>query len=323
MRILLIYNPKAGNGVDAELHYLVALIRAAGHDVRCRSSKDPRLESAFDEPADLVAVAGGDGTVAKVARRLRGRTAAIAPLPLGTANNIATALGLANRTFEELIEGWRGAKTVAVDVGLVRGARRSRAFLESFGVGMLPALMATKLHPPRGAASADARLASAIIRSRRTAADVPAIELEASLDGRDVSGRYVLLEASNIGWVGPNLEIAPDADPTDGEFDVVLVPARERTLLVEYLRALEQGAARRPALPTLRGRCLRIAHGDFSVHIDDKVWDAKRALGAATIEVELHDRVGFLVPERAQRQDAGIAPHAGRRGARAPRVARH
>ena len=64
MRVLLIYNPKAGNGVDGDVRGLIELIRAAGHEVRWRSSKDRRLGSAFAEPVELVAVAGGDGTVA-------------------------------------------------------------------------------------------------------------------------------------------------------------------------------------------------------------------------------------------------------------------
>ena len=76
MRVLLVYNPNAGDGVDASLRDLVDFIHAAGHDVRCRSSKDPLVTSALAEPADLVAVAGGDGTIIKVARLLRGRKAA-------------------------------------------------------------------------------------------------------------------------------------------------------------------------------------------------------------------------------------------------------
>ncbi|HET9761875.1 MAG TPA: diacylglycerol kinase family protein, partial [Casimicrobiaceae bacterium] len=72
MRVLLIYNPRAGNGVDDDARRLVDLIRAEGHDASWRSSKDRRLRSAFTEPFDVIAVAGGDGTVAKVARLLRG-----------------------------------------------------------------------------------------------------------------------------------------------------------------------------------------------------------------------------------------------------------
>jgi diacylglycerol kinase (ATP) len=294
MRVLLIYNPKAGNGVDADVRRLVELIRAAGHAVRCRSAKDRRLRCAFAKPVDLVAVAGGDGTVAKVARLLRGRNAAIAALPLGTANNIATALGIAEGRPEELIRGWSKARRVAFDLGLARGPWGTRVFLESFGAGLMPALMDEHRSPPRGSVSAQARLARAAAHARRTARRAPAIEIEAWLDGHEISGRYVLFEAMNIGLAGPNLELAPAADPSDGQFDVVLVPESERRLLAEGLR--ERGSERNAALPSLRGRRLRLVRGDFRVHLDDEVEEAEGPNEERAIEVTLAGSVDFLLP---------------------------
>src|SRR5438105_12816906 len=194
MRVLLIYNPRAGDGVYSSLRELVDLIHAAGHEVRCRSSKDPLIASAFAEPADLVAVAGGDGTIVKVARLLRGRRTAIAPLPLGTANNISTALGLTAASLEDSILGWHGGRTVLFDLGVVRTPRGSRSFLESFGVGLLPRVMASETHREHAgaAANAETRLANALNRLRRAAQRCPPIEVTAELDRQDVSGRYLL-----------------------------------------------------------------------------------------------------------------------------------
>lgn len=294
MRVLLIYNPRAGNGVDDDARRLVDLIRAEGHDASWRSSKDRRLRSAFTEPFDVIAVAGGDGTVAKVARLLRGRDAAIAPLPLGTANNIATALGVAGGEPEKHIRGWSKARRVAFDLGLARGPWGSRIFLESFGVGLMPALMDEPRVPPRGSVSADVRLAHAAAHARQTARRAPAIEIEGWLDGHEISGRYVLFEAMNIGLAGPNLKLAPGADPADGKFDVVLVPESERSLLVEGLRA--PSSAGRAALPSLRGRRLRLRRGDFRVHLDDEVEDAQSKRAGGAIEVTLSGSVDFLLP---------------------------
>jgi diacylglycerol kinase family enzyme len=296
MRILLIYNPKAGDGVDTELRALVELIRAAGHEVRCRSSKDSRLRSAFAEPFDVAAVAGGDGTVAKVARLARGRKAPIALLPLGTANNIATELGLAGCPPEEQVRRWAKARRIAFDLGLARGPWGSRVFLESIGLGLMPALMDKHRAAPRRSASAEVRLARAAADARRTARRLPAIEVEAWLDGHDISGRYVLFEAMNIGFVGPNLELAPDADPGDGQFDVVLVPESDRALLADELHACELGSPDRRTLPSLRGRRLRLARGDFRVHLDDAVEDADGEGKRGTIDVTIAGTVDFLLP---------------------------
>jgi len=52
---------------------LVELLCAAGHKVNYQSSKEKKWKKALKNPGDIVAVAGGDGTVGKVARRLIGR----------------------------------------------------------------------------------------------------------------------------------------------------------------------------------------------------------------------------------------------------------
>jgi diacylglycerol kinase family enzyme len=297
MRVLLIYNPTAGDGVSSQLRELVDLIQAAGHEVLCRSSKDPLMKAALADPGDLVAVAGGDGTVIKVARALRGRKTAIAPLALGTANNIATALGLARSSLEARILGWSDARAIRIDVGMVRGPRGARAFLESFGAGLLPRLIDKRTGPSTDG-DTDTRLARAVTCAREAAERLRPHRLQVALDGQDLSGRYVLLEAMNIGWAGPNLNLAAAADPADGQLDVVLVGEGERALLVECLRACERGESWPHALPTARGRCLRVARGDFMVHVDDHVWHAGRAAGEAqsAIEVSLGDSVRFLGP---------------------------
>jgi diacylglycerol kinase (ATP) len=298
MRVLLIYNPNAGDGVHAQLRSLIDVIHEAGHQVRCRSSKDPQVVAAFAEPTDLVAVAGGDGTIVKVARLLRGRSTAIAPLPVGTANNIATALGLTAPSLEEQIFGWTNGRAIALDVGLARGPRGSRLFLESCGAGLIPLLLtlAENRDPPRLTSSAEARLESALARARRTVRRSPAIEVRAFLDDRDISGRYVLIEAMNLGWVGPNLNLAADADPADGQLDVVLVSESERALLSGYLKAREEGVAWPHALRTVRGRRLRIVHAEQGVHIDDEVWPPFAGEQGETLEVTLRDSALFLVP---------------------------
>jgi diacylglycerol kinase (ATP) len=55
------------------------------------------------------------------------------------------------------------------------------------------------------------------------------------LDGQDVSGDYILLEALNIRYIGPNLDLVPRADNNDGFLDVVFVTKGQRTRLNKYL----------------------------------------------------------------------------------------
>ena len=130
MQVALIYNSVAGDGAQARRRSLTDLVRRAGHDVRAHSAHDERLAAILDEPADLVAVAGGDGTITHVAQLMQGRETPIAPLPIGTANNIATALGLSELSFEEQISSWSEAEKILFDVGEACGPWGSRAIMD-------------------------------------------------------------------------------------------------------------------------------------------------------------------------------------------------
>src|SRR6516162_7086478 len=103
MQVTLIHNPDAGDDQQPSGGELLGLIRRAGHTVRYRSSKGENWRSALEESCDIVAVAGGDGIVGNVAKHLIGRRIPIGVLPLGTANNVATTLGLTNKTIHEVI----------------------------------------------------------------------------------------------------------------------------------------------------------------------------------------------------------------------------
>src|SRR5512134_1926658 len=93
MRALLVHNPSAGSGRPTGEELLAALDRAGFSATYC-STKNGDLEEALAQPADIVIVAGGDGTVAKIARTLNDRKTLVAILPFGTANNIARCLGI-------------------------------------------------------------------------------------------------------------------------------------------------------------------------------------------------------------------------------------
>ncbi|HYX41298.1 MAG TPA: acylglycerol kinase family protein, partial [Pyrinomonadaceae bacterium] len=106
MRVTLIHNPKAGKGHPTG-DELQTLIKEAGHKVLYQSAKEKKWQRALQTSADLIVVAGGDGTIRKVATRLAGSRVPLTILPLGTANNIAKSLGI-NGSFEQLVAGWAG-----------------------------------------------------------------------------------------------------------------------------------------------------------------------------------------------------------------------
>ena len=103
MKVTLIHNPDAGSDDLPCGEEPVDLIRRAGHQLVYQSSKDSHWKTALNKPADLIAVAGGDGIVGAVAKLMIGKGTPIAVLPLGTANNIAKTLNLMDVSLAQLI----------------------------------------------------------------------------------------------------------------------------------------------------------------------------------------------------------------------------
>ena len=136
MKVTLIHNPDAGGDNQPSGDDILELIHKAGHAATLQSSKDADWDKALQEPADLIAVAGGDGMVGQVAKRMIGKPIPIAILPMGTANNVATSLGVKHLAIDELIFGWTSARRVKFDVGNAKGPWGSIPFIEGLGMGL-------------------------------------------------------------------------------------------------------------------------------------------------------------------------------------------
>lgn len=296
MRVTLIHNPGAGRQRGDDAGRLVGLLEAAGHQVRYQCAKEDGWKKGLREPADLVVVAGGDGTVARVTRRMAGRGVPVALLPSGTANNIARTLGQLERPFEELVRGWEAARRVKLDLGIAKGPWGERYFVEGVGLGLFARLLARAERSRPKAKSVEQGLR----RLKEVAARCEALEVAARLDGKDISGRYLMLEALNLRYVGPSLFLAPDGEPGDGNFEVVLVAEAERERLLQYLDQWQDNRERLAVLPTRRGRHLQIEWTGFELHIDDKLRPEKDASPeeiAGLVEARIGtETVEFLVP---------------------------
>lgn len=278
MRITIVHNPGSGEGL-LDGGALIAAVREAGHQASYASVDDERAVLAhLGDPGDLVVVVGGDGTMRNVATRLAGRETPITLIPSGTANNIGRTLGITGEA-DALIAGWSTGAIIPFDTCVVRGAAGSYPVVEGMGFGPLAVTIAAL--SPLTAAEASAELTADQVRRdlkvlREVLADYPVHPCEVNLDGRDLSGEFVLVEAMNIRSVGPNVELAPAASVSDGLFDLVLIGADDRPALRDYLTGRLED--RHPVLrvPTWRGRHVRLSWKGSRVHIDDQVWPNER-----------------------------------------------
>jgi diacylglycerol kinase (ATP) len=313
IKITLIDNPAAGDDSRLSCDEILRLIRDAGHKVNYQSSKEKKWKKALKKRCDIVAVAGGDGTVGKVARCLFGSRTPIAILPMGKANNVAKMLGLTGRPLADLIKGWKTAHCVNFDAGVAKGPWGSQCFIEGFGVGLFADTMARL----DGREDLDQKHSDDSKKVIRTAVSIlknqiknyPPKDMTVRLDGHDVSGDYVLLEALNIRYIGPNLDLVPRADINDGFLDVVFVTKSERAKLSKYLSNRIDGKNSQANLTVRRGRHLQIELKNAPIHIDDTAWPKDKdqtALRSNAIDIKIDPgALVFLTPVEKKRRQKG------------------
>lgn len=270
MRVAVFYNNDAGWGVSAR--DIQDAIARHGHALVQLLEKDQGIERLFDRPCDLVVAAGGDGTVATVAREVARRRVPMAMLPIGTANNVALDFGWTG-TFDEIIGGWQLDRACDADLGIARGPFGTRHFLESVGGGIVTRVIADMdEHPTAGDMSPDTQLAMAIERYARVMASLAARPWTMRIDGTEVEGDFLLVEVLNTRSIGPNFEVASDSDPCDGLFTIALAREAHRDALSDYWAARLRGAVPPPlALERRLARQVDIIATE-EIHIDDEVF---------------------------------------------------
>jgi diacylglycerol kinase (ATP) len=289
MRVLLIHNPKAGDRKHGKKQLMASLTRC-GHQAFYQSIKERGWKKAFKKPVDLVVAAGGDGTVHKTAWQLMGSGIPLAILRLGTANNLARSLGF-TESVDEILQSLHYGKGRPFDVGVARTSSRSEYFLEAAGGGLFADYFPAAEANEKKDASPEEELTAHLSLLRELSLDYPARKWRISIDGKDISGRYILWGAMNIRSAGPALHLAPKATTHDGRLDFVAVREHEREIFIKHVdRHLAERKGRVP-LKSHKFRKLVITSPPGALHLDGEQWpnyyaNSKRQRSAAKITVK-------------------------------------
>jgi diacylglycerol kinase family enzyme len=289
MRIALVHNPAAGDS-NLETDEIRRLLEVEGHVVQEYGKDRDDVQQAIAWSPDVLAVAGGDGTVARVATTMFTErcTIPLCVLAMGTANNIARSLGVA-RPLPAIIATLATAPRKRLDIGHIVGPWGARHFVEAAGVGFIgsmlrnpmsrAALLVSSLRGAITGTDIDERKARGVGRLVR---EQPARSIRVKIDGEDLSGKFVSVEAMNIREVGPNVCLAPDADPGDGYLDIALVGEEHRT---DLSARVERGDTddHPPEILIRRARRIELAWDPQFGHVDDEAWPDRKEPGTATI----------------------------------------
>lgn len=195
---------------------------------------------------------------------------------MGTANNLAGTIN-GSTNINSIIRSLKDSGVRPFDVGRIEGLKQTEFFLEGMGVGVFPRLMKEmKRQESREDETPKEEIRSAlqILYDIVMAYKPKPCELE--IDGKDHSGSYVLLEIMNIRSVGPNLFLAPDADPGDGLFDVVLIRADEQHRLAAYVLNKIKGVEVPFEFEIIKARTIRLKSDGMHAHIDDELIRMKK-----------------------------------------------
>jgi YegS/Rv2252/BmrU family lipid kinase len=210
-----------------------------------------QVKELLEDGMDLLFVWGGDGTVQRAIDALVGRPVTLAILPAGTANLLATNLGLPKDLDACVRIGLHGARR-DLDVGKVNGEH----FAVMAGAG-LDALMIRD--SDSGLKDSVGRLAYVWTGVRNVRLEP--VRLKIDVDGvpwfRD-SATCVLV--GNVGELFGGLSVFPDARPDDGRLEIGVVTARGA---LEWARTLGRAVARdvsaSPFVRTTSGASFRIS----------------------------------------------------------------
>ncbi len=237
-----------GGGLDE----LRATLAEAGHpdplwyevDKSRKASKKAR--AAVKRGARLVFVWGGDGMVQRTLDALAGSPVAVAILPAGTANLLATNLGVPRDLPAAVRTGLYGARR-ALDLGRVNGEH----FAVMAGAGFDGAMVRDA---GRGLKDRLGKLAYVWTAMRHVGDSSSQVRIR--VDGRRwFKGKASCVLFGNVGTATGGLRLFDDARPDDGWLDVGVATAEGA---VQWARTLGQAAVgrsdRSPFVRITRGR---------------------------------------------------------------------
>ena len=250
--ILLLVNPVAGGkpGSGPQLaedperlrpEALAAALVERGLEVRLHvltqgDDAGKLARSAIDEGCDIV-VAGGDGTVSRVAAALiHHPDATLGILAMGSFNNMARGFGIPV-TLDEALDVIGAGRTGQMDAGWVVGDP-GRPFFEAAGVGLEAiGFLAVEVAERRGLWRAVRALVRGL-RLRKT-------PLRITLDGVAYRTGSPAVTVSNGPYHGAGFVVSPQADPTDGLLDVAVFAGMVRLEVISYFLAVARRQSRR------------------------------------------------------------------------------
>lgn len=254
----LVINPVAGQGKGATVGTYVAgwlTQRKIPYTLitgKSSTSLADQLGNFLEKCTDCegVIAVGGDGLLHLVLQKIVPAQIPLALIPAGTGNDFVRTLGWSLDSFDEHLECVTTTKPTPIDLGLVDGEWFGAIL--STGFDSVVNEKANGLSWPKGAMKYNAAIAIELPRFRPR-------HYEIFLDDQTLSTEAMLIAVSNGRSYGGGMLVCPDANISDGLFDVMILrPVSKVEFLKVFPRVFTGTHVSHPAVEILRSKTVRI-----------------------------------------------------------------
>jgi YegS/Rv2252/BmrU family lipid kinase len=203
----------------------------------------------------LLVVVGGDGSVHEVANGIAELEGVeIAVIPRGTGWDFARSQGIPHR-LESAIQIARNGRARTIDLGRATYRDGRSIFANVASAGMSGAIARRANETTKALGGKVSYLAATLSVFRRWQAG----EMRVTVDGEERSGRMHDVIVALGPYLGGGMKMCPDADPSDGKFDVLLIGNLDKRDLVLTLPKIYRGThLPHPKAEILRGATVTI-----------------------------------------------------------------
>jgi diacylglycerol kinase (ATP) len=245
-RTLIVMNPAAGQADTERVLRLLAgafAVRGASFDVAHTAAAGDAQRMAHEAAAHgyrAVVAVGGDGTVGEVITGVAGTDVPVGIIPKGTANQVASNLGIP-RDVEEAVEVAVNGLPAPIDLGQLEDGRY---FALAAGAGWDAAIMAGATRELKDRWGFGAYIYAGL----RVGVKPPLHRYRIVADGREIRVRAAMVLLANMGQFMANtvppvaVTVAPEVSYQDGKLDVcIFAPHSIRDVASLVWRVLRGG----------------------------------------------------------------------------------
>jgi len=295
MKLLIIYNPHAGNGrakkilpqvtaylKEKQLEAEICLTERVGHAVDLVADADL-------SQYDAVIASGGDGTQFEVLngyyKNRSKQKPPIGLIPNGTGNAFMKELKLVKSGWKRAIDIIAQNKPKTLDVGRFTSQGESYYFLNIVGMGFVTKVAQASI-PLKWMGNTAYTLAT-LLKLVNLKSQPTKIEVDGKLLERDA----VFVMVANSTFTGTSFFIAPKAKLDDGLLDIVLLNKISRLRLLKLFTSIYDGShINYPEVEYIQAKKIKIIEDTPSKLIPDG-----EILGSTPVELEsLPAKIQFL-----------------------------